>query len=263
MIDSLTNKKISHEKSIHTAVILAAGRGTRLEEMTEFLPKCLIEVHGKSLLERMLDQLNENGFKKVIIVVGYKSEKIVERIGFCYKNIHLTYVENKYWETTNNVLSLYLAENSIKEDFILLESDLILADQAFMKLKQTNLMAVETYQSFMDGTVVDLDENNKVKAMYLKSSPNRPLQLDKLFKTVNIYSFKVEEFQFVIVPILKEILDEGKTNVYYELAFERAIAKGLINFEAINFGIFKWAEIDNQEDWRRASALFEPDYVIP
>lgn len=254
---SVNTTEMNSTANIKTALILAAGRGTRLEEMTDYIPKCLVEVHGQSLMERMLSQLNSNGFENAIIVVGYQAEKIIQKFGYQYKNLRIEYVKNDFWETTNNVLSLYLAVSYLKEDFILLESDLILETQALQSLRHTNMMAVEAFQSFMDGTVVALNEDKKVTTMYLKSSKQRPRQLDAYFKTVNMYSFSVKNFQENIVPILKEVLDEGKTDVYYELAFERAIEQGLISFRAVDFSTFKWAEIDNQEDWKRASALFE------
>jgi len=253
---NLSNKAPNPDSKLKTAVILAAGRGTRLEKMTDFIPKCLIEVGGNSLLERMLSQLKAIEIETVVIVVGYKNEKIIEKIGDEYGKLKIIYVKNEQWETTNNVLSLYLATDYLKESFLLLESDLILDSRALETFKPNNSMAVEKFKNFMDGTVVSLSDFNNVNQIFLKSSIERPTDLSKLYKTVNIYSFNGSDFQNFIVPILKELLDEGRLDVYYELAFERALKRGLISFKAIDFKDYKWTEIDDQKDWMRAQKIF-------
>jgi choline kinase len=98
--------------------------------------------------------------------------------------------------------------------------------------------------------------------IYLKSSVDRPTDLGKLYKTVNIYSFVGSDFKNFIVPILKELLDEGRLDVYYELAFERALQRGLIKFKAIDFKDYKWAEIDDQKDWIRAQNIFSTKEIL-
>ncbi|TVQ46286.1 MAG: phosphocholine cytidylyltransferase family protein [Saprospirales bacterium] len=250
------NRKNGSASFPQTAVILAAGRGTRLEEMTDYIPKCLIQVGGQRLLDRMLTELENTGIQEVILVVGYQSEKIISLIGNTFGKMKITYVINSDWETTNNVLSLYMAVDQIKTSFFLLESDIILENGALATLDVSNTMAVEKYKEFMDGTVVTLNDSITVKKMYLKSTPNRPTDLSEIYKTVNIYSFNLADFQEAIVPALKELLDEGRLGVYYELAFARAIDRGLINFKAIDFGRIKWAEIDDQKDWKRAQQMF-------
>ncbi len=248
-------------KTLQTAVILAAGRGTRLEEMTDYIPKCLIEVGGQRLLDRMLTELDNIGIREVILVVGYQADKIMDLIGDAFGKMQITYVINSDWKTTNNVLSLYMAADKIKTSFLLLEADLIFEPNALSSFHASNTMAVDKYAEFMDGTVVVLDESAVVKKMYLKSSPDRPTDLSGLYKTVNIYSFYLPDFQEAIVPALKELLDDGRLDVYYELAFARAIDRGLIDFKAINFKGVKWAEIDDQKDWKRAQQMFSVSEV--
>lgn len=254
---------IPKKSKINTAVILAAGRGTRLKSMTDYTPKCLIEVGNQSLLERMLSQLDACDFKTVYIVVGYQFQKIIDKFGQSFGNINIKYIVNKQWETTNNVLSLYLVTEYLKSSFLLLESDLIFDSNAIEVFSTTNLIALEKYKSYMDGTVVSLNKNDYVNKMFLNSTPGRPKDLSSLYKTVNIYSFDVNDFQNEVVPILKEILDEGRLDVYYELAFERAIKRGLIKLKAIHFKKYKWAEIDNQEDWLRAQKMFLSEDDVP
>lgn len=248
-------------QQIKTALILAAGRGTRLNEMTDYIPKCLVEVNQKSLLDRMLEQLNEEGFTKLILVVGYKSDVIIKKFGLSYKNINIQYVMNAEWESSNNIISLYKAIDYITEDFLLIESDLIFNLEAIKLMKKPGLIAVEAFQSYMNGTVVDLDEESNVRAMYLNSSEDRPQQINGLYKTVNLYSFSYKDFHKHIVPILKNLINEGHSDVYYELSFEYAIKNNLVNFKAIDFRQIKWYEIDNQDDWTNATQLFKESFI--
>lgn len=257
---SLINKRETNDFP-KTALILAAGRGTRLEEMTDNLPKCLIEVGSQSLLIRMLKELEEVGIQEAILVVGYQAEMIMKLVGDAHGEMKISYVINSEWETTNNVFSLYLAVEKIKSSFLLLESDLILESGAFELFDSSNAMAVDKYSDYMDGTVVALTETNIVSDMFLKSSFDRPDDLSDFYKTVNIYSLKYDDFHKTIVPILKELLDEDRLDVYYELAFARAINRGQIQFKAIDFEKLTWAEIDDQEDWKRAQQMFSGELV--
>jgi choline kinase len=244
------------QSKIRTAVILAAGRGARLRRLTDQRPKCLLEIAGTSILERMLDQLQASGIENVILVVGYRAERIEEKIGPERGGMAITYVRNEHWENSNNVLSLQLAGRHLKTSFLLLESDLVFDQGALRQFGPHNAMAVDHYQDYMDGTVVKISGQGAVEAMYLKSTPNRPADLSALYKTVNIYSFDLADFTNILYPILGEILDQGLLDAYYELAFARAIARQLIDFKIVDFHPFKWVEIDDQDDLKRAERLF-------
>ena len=100
------------------AVFLLAGGGIRLKPYTNDIPKCLVEVNGKKLLIRMLDYLVKGGIEKVILVIGYKGDKIRSVVGDSWQGMEIKYVDNKDWATTNNVVSLNLAVPSINDDFI-------------------------------------------------------------------------------------------------------------------------------------------------
>ncbi|MBN2127609.1 MAG: nucleotidyltransferase family protein, partial [Candidatus Diapherotrites archaeon] len=87
------------------AVILAAGKGTRLKPLTDFVPKCMVELKGKPLIEWILTELKKAGIKKAVLVVGYKKEKIKEFIGEKFKGIEIEYVFQKKQLGTGNALS--------------------------------------------------------------------------------------------------------------------------------------------------------------
>ena len=119
------------------ALFLLAGRGSRIRTYSDQIPKCLIEVSGRPILHTMLDKLESRGVKKTILVIGYLGNKIIESVGSCWGDMEIVYVENKIWETTNNIYSLFLANELIKENFYLFEGDIIISDDAFNLLVVT------------------------------------------------------------------------------------------------------------------------------
>ncbi len=108
------------------AIILAAGMGKRLGELTRENTKCMIKVHEQTLIERMIKQLSELGISRIILVIGYKGDKVRALIGDRIDNTPILYIENQVYDKTNNIYSLYLAKNYlVEQETLLLESDLI------------------------------------------------------------------------------------------------------------------------------------------
>ena len=112
------------------AVYLVAGRGSSLGKTTEETPKCLIPIKREPQLTRSLRLVSKLGVKKVILVVGYRSDDIEIEYKSSYNGMELCYIHNKDWKTTNNLVSFYLAFPQIDSDYILLEGDLIYTDMS-------------------------------------------------------------------------------------------------------------------------------------
>ena len=91
------------------AIILAAGMGKRLGELTRNNTKCMVKVNGTSLIDRILTQLSLLDLSKVIIVIGYKGDLLRNYIGHKYKGLKIEYIENPVYDKTNNIYSLSLA----------------------------------------------------------------------------------------------------------------------------------------------------------
>ena len=151
------------------AIMLAAGKGSRLGKYTKNNTKCMLNIHGKTLLERAIDALIEADIKDFIIVLGYKGENVKKYIGEkeLDKKINITYINNDIYDTTNNIYSLYLAKDYlVKDDTILLESDLIYDTSIVKKLvnsKYESAAVVAKYEEWMDGTVVTLNDDDTIK----------------------------------------------------------------------------------------------------
>ena len=111
------------------AIILAAGMGKRLGELTQNNTKCMVKVNGVTLIDRLMTQLSELSLKKIIIVIGYQGEKLRSYLGENYLNTKIEYIYNPIYDKTNNIYSLALAKESLQEDdSLLIESDLIFDD---------------------------------------------------------------------------------------------------------------------------------------
>ena len=142
------------------ALILAAGIGRRLGHLTGDRTKAMVEVHGRTLLDRSLEALVDHEVDRIVIVVGYHAQGVRDAVGDDYRGTPVTYVENVDYATTNNIHSLYLAADELaKDDTLLLESDLIYEPRIIERMLQhpaPNVVAVEAYQPWMDGTMVTL-----------------------------------------------------------------------------------------------------------
>ena len=239
------------------AVYLVAGRGSRLGNMTEETPKCLISINKEPLLTRSLIQISALGVKKVILVVGYKSDVIKKEYRSSFNGMEICYVSNADWEITNNLVSFYLAFPFIDSDYILLEGDLIYTDEAISKMVHTDSIAVSPLKPHMDGTIITKDNNDYVKMMYLKSSIVRPEKSESVYKTVNIYCFSKSNHKNFIQPSVKRLVENESHQSYYEQAFTTVIENNSFPIEAITFGDQVWYEIDTEEDLKEAKKLFD------
>ena len=146
------------------AIILAAGMGRRLGDLTRNNTKCMVKVNGTALIDRLLTQLSRLTLQRVVIVVGYEGQKLKDYIGQRYDDVlHIEYVNNPVYDKTNNIYSLALAKEQLQEDdTLLIESDLIFDEDMFRLILDDpypNLALVAKYQTWMDGTMVCIDED--------------------------------------------------------------------------------------------------------
>lgn len=100
------------------AIILAAGMGKRLGNLTKDNTKCMVKVNGIPLIDRVLGQLSHFPLSKVILVIGYKGEKLKEYLGFDYQGLPIQYIENSIYDKTNNIYSLSLAKKELQEEYL-------------------------------------------------------------------------------------------------------------------------------------------------
>lgn len=240
-------------------IILAAGMGKRLGKLTEHNTKCMVKVQGVTLIERLLGQLNKVELKKIIIVTGYCAENLSSFIGDNYLGMQIEYVNNPIYDKTNNIYSLALSKDYlIADDTLLFESDLIFEDSIItdiLSCKAKNAVTVAKFESWMDGTVVTLDEDNTILSFVPKSGFEFD-HIDTYFKTVNIYKLSKEFSANFYVPFLEAYTKAMGNNEYYEEVLRVITFLDRAKLTAIKLDNQKWYEIDDIQDLDIAETIF-------
>lgn len=243
------------------AIILAAGMGKRLGEYTQDNTKCMLEVNGVRLIDRALATLHEVGVSRVILVVGYKGQNVKDYVGTSYKGTPVVYVDNPVYDKTNNIYSLFLAKDyMLAEDTILLESDLIYEPAVVHRLlddDSPNIALVDKYESWMDGTVVTLDEENRI-TRFIDKNRFRFEEIKDYYKTVNIYKFSKEFSAKYYVPFLTAYSIALGNNEYYEQVLRVILHLHETPLKALPLSGEVWYEIDDVQDLDIASGMFAP-----
>ena len=242
------------------AIILAAGMGRRLGEYTKDNTKCMLPVNGVRLIDRVLTQLSPLGLTRVVIVVGYQGQNLIDYLGHRYDNqFPIEYVENPIYDKTNNIYSLALAKQQLQEDdTLLIESDLIYDDGLFQLLLNNpypNLALVAKYESWMDGTMVRLDDEQNIVDFVSKEAFSFK-EVDTYFKTVNIYKFSKEFSRTKYVPFLEAYCTAVGNNEYYENVLRIITSLNDHSLKALPLSHEKWYEIDDKQDLDIAEAIF-------
>ncbi len=248
-----------NNKRVTTALLLAAGMGSRLYPLTQNEPKCLTLVNGMSILERLISCLNQQGFKRLVVVTGHLENQIRDFLGDQAGNIKIDYVFSPSYKTTNNIYSLWMARKIIKESFLLLESDLVFDESLLDAMLFSDRIAVAKMQTWMNGTCVTINQSQYVKA-FLAGDADSFGEIK--YKTVNIYSISLDSWRKIVKRLDQRIAD-GRVNDYYETIFAEMIADGSLSFENVSFDGKPWYEIDTIEDLAEAEKLFlYDDYTI-
>ena len=241
------------------AIILAAGMGKRLKNLTANNTKCMVKVNGVPMIDRVLRQLDAHRLSRIILVVGYEGEKLKAHVRSLPIFTPVDFVDNPIYDKTNNIYSLALAKRQLcAEDTLLLESDLIFEDSVLDLLlddPRPNLALVDKYESWMDGTCVLLDENDGIDSFVPKKS-FRYDEISRYYKTVNIYKFSKEFSQKQYVPFLNAYVKALGENEYYEQVLRVITMLNHTTLRAKRLEGQRWYEIDDVQDLDIAESIF-------
>ena len=240
--------------------------GRRLGELTKENTKCMVPVNGVRLIDRLLGQLSGLKLNRVIIVVGYQGQKLIDYIGNRYEGkLKIEFAENPIYDKTNNIYSLSMVKDKLQEDdTLLIESDLIFSDRFFPMIIDNpypNLALVAKYESWMDGTMVRLDEEQHIVNFISKDAFDYS-DVDSYYKTVNIYKFSKDFLQHQYVPFLDAYTKAVGNNEYYENVLRIISMLNSHHMKALPIGNEKWYEIDDKQDLDIAEALFADDQDV-
>ncbi|MBE9485587.1 MAG: NTP transferase domain-containing protein [Chloroflexi bacterium] len=243
---------------VRTALLLAAGMGSRLSPLTDSTPKCLVEVNRIPILERLMRSLCGHGFKRLFVVTGHLSEVIEDYLGSHYADIEITYIHSPLYNTTNNIYSLWLAGKVIDEPFLLIESDLVFQPKLLTPMLQPDRVAISKMLPWMNGTTVTLDQQHQLEAFCLGTASRNDASH---YKTVNIYNFSRKTWELIWAR-LDQYISAGKVNGYYEAVFAEMVAEGAISFVPVFFDPARWYEIDTLEDLSAAETMFPEPFTV-
>ena len=244
------------------AIILAAGMGKRLKELTQDRTKCMVQVNGVALIDRMLHQIESRHLSRIVIVVGYEGEKLMKYIDTLGIRTPIVYVQNPIYDKTNNIYSLALAKDYLcQDDTLLFESDLIFEDAVIDQLlddPRETLALVDKYESWMDGTCVKLGPDDSI-ASFVPSKNFRFEEAHEYYKTVNIYKFGRHFSRTHYVPFLEAYSKALGNNEYYEQVLRVIAMLDDPEIRAKRLSGQLWYEIDDIQDLDIAYSMFAQD----
>ncbi len=244
------------KNSTLTAVILAAGRGERLRPLTDTVPKALVRVGEEAILARMLRLLHQSGIGKVVIVVGYRSNRIRHFASRHYPELSIRIVRNHRYASTNTIYSLWLAQQAVgRGGFLLLDGDLVFEAEVLHRVVAGEdkgcAVACDSSVTTDNEAVVARGDLGGAVRMIGKSiaaegtSFGESIGLARIGQPASVLLFRY----------CRELIKEGGEKLYYESAFQQLI-ESQVPFQAIDVSGLKWAEIDNKRDLQRAKTLF-------
>lgn len=231
------------------ALILASGIGKRLYPLTKDKPKALLEIGGKTLLERHIQNLNNCGVSDIVIVVGRFADRIEQALGADIK-----YIYNPFDNISNNLVSVWLARNEIKDGFILIYVDVLYDNQILQRL-----LTIEEDISIG----VDKKDRCLVEDMRVKVVDGFVVEINKTMNISEAYGEYIGMAKFsnngarLLIDSLEEIVREGDLSLWFASALQRLIDKGN-RIHACFTENKPWIEIDFPEDLERARTEIYP-----
>lgn len=244
------------------AIILAAGMGKRLGELTLNDTKCMVQVDGVRLIERTLRILDRKKLNRIILVVGYQYEHLVEFVDSLNINTPIEYIVNDVYYKTNNIFSLALAKDKmVEDDTLLLESDLIFEERLIDLLiedDRDSLALVDKFESWMDGTCIVVDKDDNITD-FIQGKLLKYHEKEHYYKTVNIYKFGAGFSRNVYVPFLEAYAKVMGNNEYYEAVIKLILLLDKNTMKAKRLNGELWYEIDDIQDLDIAETLFIED----
>jgi choline kinase len=229
------------------AIILAAGRGTRLKPLTNSLPKCLLKIDGRPIIEHQINALKSCGIKKFCIVIGHHGDKIKSFLGERYD-----FVINKNYMKTNSLKSLWLARKFFDDDLLILSSDVIFEKKLIADLLKEEkggvCICINSAFKRPGAYKVAIQKNNIVN-----------MGIDLKDEDVSGESGEIIKIKKYFLPNLKiilQILARRNPNHYWaEDAFLELVNYG-IKLNYFDVKNYFWYEFDTAKEWRYANEAY-------
>ena len=233
-------------------VILAAGMAKRLRPLTDTKPKCLLEVGGKTLLERTVRAMQQAGISEFVVVTGYRADQIREALTSIVSPQNITFLHNADYEHNNNIYSLWMAGEVVRgKDFLLMDSDILCDPAAVVRIaEQTEpALALNRHECGEEEIKVIVDADNHIVEINKTCNP-----ADAIGESVGIEKMTADYSTALYRELDQMIQREGLVDVFYERCFERLIPQGY-TFRVVDTTSYFSYELDTPEDFQRAQEL--------
>ena len=233
------------------AIILAAGVGRRLSPITDTTPKCLIQVGGKTILERYFENFERLGIDSAVIVVGHLKEKIMAAAGDEWHGVKISYLNNERFEE-GNIFTVHLASQAFDDDIIMMDADVIFHPG----LLERQIKSPNANCYLMDEGFVEHDgEECKVAALNGRVVANNrriTKKYDRVGEGLGFLKLSLGT-ALELKKIVAEFIGRGETTKEYEDALEILLEREVVGFEPV--GDLPWTEIDFADDIPKAARI--------
>ena len=231
------------------AIILSAGRGTRMMPLTKNTPKCLLPLeNGSTVLESQLESIiKSKKFDEIILVIGYLAHQVEAKIRPYKKQIKIKTIYNPFYDSANNLISLWCAHHEMHSDFIIINGDNIFHESVIEKV----------FENKKDGIYVTIDklDNYTEDDMKVQIKDNKIIYINKKIAVKNANgesigmilikgSHEVNSCREALLEIVKE---EDAKNIFWLEVFNRLAAKKVSLFTTI-ISNEDWCEVDFHSD---------------
>ncbi len=237
-------------QKINTAVILAAGMGTRLKGFIDDRPKGLMKVGDREIIKESLDRLKKGGINNIILVTGYQHETYVEALKDEYPTIQ--YVQNPDFETTGSMHSLFVTRGTVTTDFLLLESDLLYEDRCITEILKTEPENV----ILLSGETKSCDE------VYVYGQDDTIQRISKEKTDKYVCQGELVGISKISFQLFEHMCDyyadamDRFSNYHYENCISDLSGQTDIQYHKVEDIV--WTEIDNIDHYNRAVELIYP-----
>lgn len=233
------------------AIILAAGKGKRMYPLTKDVPKCLLQINGLPLIYYQIEALKKSKVRDIVVVVGYKQEKIREYCARNFSGCRFTFILNPFYEATNSLVSMWFAKSQLDSDFLYMHSDIMFDEKVIDDiLENENIICAGVKPKKCGREELKVKIRNNCIVEINKTMPAK----DADGEYTGIVKFKNK-----VLPDLISVLDEFMNNKKFMFWFELSWAK-LVNYNsihAVSIKDKKWIEIDTVRDFEKAQELFK------
>ena len=232
------------------AVILAAGRGKRLYPYTKYIPKCLLDIGGETILEHQINHIRDCGIDEVVIVVGFGFDKVenflrnYDGLGMRIKTLY-----NPFYRTTNSLISLWIARGEMDQDIVVMNGDDVfefdVLDQVLRNREEKICLPVKKRPSYEDEDMKVVIERDGIVDI------GKTLPRNASAESVGVRVFRDTGVKLLKRSIEEEMRKDGAENKWYISAIHRLINKGY-KVKSMNIGDMFWMDVDYPSDLFKA-----------